>query len=145
MPSTTRAAADSPAGVPLPDRIRDFLAAARLATISTLDVDGSPHQAVVWYALDGDSLLINSRVERHWPRNLERDPRLSVAVYEDVRRFHWIGLKGSAEPIHRGDDATADIEAIAQRYGRDPSKYAGQARVTFRFTPERAYEYRPGE
>jgi len=125
----------------LPQGIRDFLAAPRFATISTINPDGSPHQAVVWYALDGDDLLVNSRVERRWPTNLARDPRFAAAVYEIERPYHWVGLTGRAEREHEGDDATNDIMAFARRYGRDPQKYVGQTRVTYRVRVTRTYEY----
>ena len=41
---------------PLPDRIRAFLDDERYATISTIDPDGTPRQAVIWYTLDGDEI-----------------------------------------------------------------------------------------
>jgi PPOX class probable F420-dependent enzyme len=125
----------------LPDPIRRFLEPPRFATISTLDADGTPHQAVIWYGLDGDDLLVNSRVERHWPRNLDRDPRLSIAVFDADRPYHCVMLKGRAERLHEGADAERDIQALARRYGRDPDHYAGQARVTYRIVVERAFEY----
>ena len=61
---------------------RAFLEApGRFATIATIDPDGSPLQAVVWYRLrDDGSILINSLVGRRWPSNLLRDPRMSVTV-----------------------------------------------------------------
>ena len=127
--------------IPLPDPVRRFLEEPRIATISTIDPDGAPHQAVVWYALDGDDLLINSRRERHWPANLGRDPRISIAVPEAERPYHWVGVKGAAELLHEGAAATADIQAMARRYGRDPQAYLGQDRVTFRVVVESTYEY----
>lgn len=133
---------DPTAPAPLPGNVRAFLAAPRFATIATLDADGSPHQAVVWYGLDGDSLLINSRRERHWPRNLARDPRISVAVYELERPTHWVGLKGRAELIRDGDAALEDIMAFARRYADgDPERFRGQDRVTFRVVAETTFEY----
>lgn len=131
MPTSTR----------LSQRIRAFLGAPRYATISTINPDGSPHQAIVWYALDRDDLLINSRVERHWPANLQRDPRLSIAVYEVERPFHWVGLSGRAELEHEGDEATEDVAALARRYGKDPHVYEGQNRITFRVRLDKTYEY----
>jgi PPOX class probable F420-dependent enzyme len=125
----------------LPDPIRAFLAEPRIATISTLNPDGSPHQAVVWYALDGDDLLINSRPHRHWPRNLARDGRISVAVPEAARPEHWVGVKGRAELLRDGPPATADIQALARRYGKDPEQYAGQERVTYRIAVLSTFEY----
>lgn len=136
------ASADRPS-TPLPDPIRAFLLEPRNATIATINPDGSPHQAVVWYALEGNDLLINSRPHRRWPRNLERDPRISVAVPDtDVdRQSHWVGVKGEAVKIRHGADATADIQALARRYGKDPGVYAGQERVTFRIVVRSTFEY----
>lgn len=121
--------------------VRAFLAAPRYATIATVGPDGAPHQAIVWYLVDGDDLTINSRPERLWPRNLGADPRISVAVYELEQPEHWFGLKGRAELLHEGAEATADIQALAHRYGEDPKKYAGQDRVSFRIRVERVFEY----
>ena len=30
-------------------------------TLATLTADGSPHQAVIWYGLQGDSILVKLR------------------------------------------------------------------------------------
>ena len=121
---------------------RAFLATPRFATIATVGLDGAPHQAVIWYMLDGDDLIINSRPERRWPRNLAADPRISIAIYELEQPEHWFGLKGRAELLHEGAEATADIQTLARRYGGDPGKYAGQARVSYRIRVERVFEYR---
>jgi PPOX class probable F420-dependent enzyme len=125
----------------LPPRIHDFLAAPRYASISTLDADRSPHQAIVWYGLEDGGLLINSRAERHWPRNLLQDPRISVAIQDWDVPNHWVGLKGRASLIHEGDAALADIMALARRYGKDPGQYSGQRRVSFLVRVERVFEY----
>jgi len=120
---------------------REFLAAPRFATIATVAPDGAPHQAVVWYLLDGDDLIINSRPERHWPRNLAANPHISVAIYEMERPEHWFGLKGRAEPLHEGAAATADIQAMARHHGKDPQTYAGQVRVSYRIRIASVFEY----
>ena len=125
----------------IPQAIREFLAAPRFATIATLGLDGSPHQAVVWYALDGDMLYLNSRRERKWPRNLERDGRINVAVHDHEELGHWVGLSGSAEVVRTGDGAIEDIQAMARRYGGDPAGFKGQDRITFAVRIDRTYEY----
>jgi len=125
----------------LPAPIRAFLEAPRYATLSTIASDGSPHQAPIWYAVEGDALLINSRRERHWPRNLLREPRLSIAVIDFDEPEHWVGVKGRAELLRDGDAATADIQAMARRYGKNPRAYAGQDRVTYRVVVDSTFEY----
>jgi PPOX class probable F420-dependent enzyme len=120
---------------------RAFLAAPRFATIATIGADGAPHQAVVWYLVDGDDLIINSRPERHWPRNLAADPRIALAVYEIEQPEHWFGLKGRAELLREGHEAIADIQAMARHHGKDPETYAGQDRVSYRIRFDSVFEY----
>ena len=132
MPTTTTV---------LPDEIRAFLESPRYATISTVNPDGSPHQAVIWYAVDGDDLLINSRRGRRWPTNLSLDPRTSIAIYEVEEPNHWVGLKGSAELVREGPAAVDDIMAMARRYGKDPQEYRGQDRVSYRVRIAKTFEY----
>ncbi|HEY8439274.1 MAG TPA: PPOX class F420-dependent oxidoreductase [Candidatus Limnocylindrales bacterium] len=132
----------SPAGPRLPDDIRAFLAAPRFATLATISPDGTPHQAVIWYAIDGDDLLINSRRERHWPRNLLQRPELSLAVQDEAEPNHWVGVKGRAELLRDGDAALADIQAMSRRYDDgDGAQFAGQDRVTYRVVVESTFEY----
>ncbi len=98
----------------LSESVREFLRADRFATIATLDPDGLPRQAVVWYRLDGDEIVINSRVGRRWPSNLLRDPRISIAVVD--ARYRWIGITGTARAITDQTTAQADIAEMARRY-----------------------------
>lgn len=137
MSTSTPATAST--GVPEP--IRAFLSAPRFATIATIGPDGSPHQAVVWYALDGDTLYINSRRERKWPQNLQRDGRINVAVHDHEKLGHWVGLRGRAEVARTGDAAIEDIQNMARRYGGDPAGFKGQERITFAVRIDRTYEY----
>ena len=111
------------ADVSFPERIRTFLAEPRFAAIATVDPDGSPHQALVWYLLKGDGL------------------RISVAVQDWSDPEHWIGLKGRAELLHQGDDALRDIMAMARRYRSNPDQYRGQDRVSFAVRATRLFEY----
>ena len=136
----------APAGVPaepstLPDRLRAYLAEPRYAAIGTIDADGAPFEAIVWYLPTDDGLVVNSRRERHWPRNLLRDPRISIAVQDWGDPDHWVGLRGTAEFLHDGEAAYDDIAAMARRYGGDPEKYRGQDRVSYRIRLERTFEY----
>ena len=108
-------AAGSPT-IALSPRIREFIAAPHYASLATTEPDGSPRQAVIWYLLDGDELVVNSRVGRRWPTNLLRDGRVYVAVFDETDPMHWVGLLGTAEPMRDQPRAQADIAAMAQRY-----------------------------
>ncbi len=128
--------------VSLPDSIRAFLVSGlHFATLATVDPDGAPRQAVIWYTLDGDELVINSRVGRRWPANLLRDPRMSLAVADATDGYRWVGLTGIAEPVTDQPTAQADIAAMARRYHADEpdeaeqlirERFQRQERITFR-------------
>jgi PPOX class probable F420-dependent enzyme len=126
---------------PIPATVRSFLDALNWAAIATVNEDGSPHQAMVWYLLQGDTVLVNSRRGRRWPTNLERDARVSLAIHDHDRPEHWVGLRGRGRLVRTGDAALADIESLARRYGDGSARFRGQERVTFEIRIERTFEY----
>jgi PPOX class probable F420-dependent enzyme len=105
--------------IALPPHIRDFLGAPHFGSVATVDADGSPRQAIIWYLLDGDELVVNSRVGRRWPTNVLRDPRVYMAVFDEADPLRWVGLLGAAEAIRDQPQAQADIAAMARRYHHD--------------------------
>jgi len=128
---------------PLPDRVRTFLAApGRFVTLATLDPDGSPRQAVIWYRLDPDGrITINSANGRRWPANLRRDPRCSLTVADPADGYSFVALVGRvAEVVDEQAIAQADISGLARRYHADDpaqadaviARFRTQHRVTFR-------------
>jgi len=134
----------------LPPRVREFLASGRhFATIATIDPDGAPRQAVIWYRMDGEDVIINSLVGRRWPSNLLRDPRINVAVADRDDGYRWVGITGTAEPIHDQATAQADIAAMAQHYdGDDPDdvarqirRFESQQRISFRVRAAASHDH----
>jgi PPOX class probable F420-dependent enzyme len=126
---------DAPAG--LTPAVRHYLdAPSRHATLATVGGDGTPHVSVIWFRLDGDTILINSRLGRRWPRELEADPRCAMTVvHPDIDIELYVAIQADAEVAATGADALADIQALARRYGGDPAKFEGQSRITFRLRP----------
>ena len=127
----------------LPERTRTFLTAPHFATIATLEPDGTPRQAVVWFTLDGDDLIINSAVGRRWPSNLVRDPRIAISITDRLDGYRWIGLSGSVAVIRDQATTQADIAAMARRYHADEpgraealisDRFQAQERISFRLT-----------
>jgi PPOX class probable F420-dependent enzyme len=134
----------------LSERVRAFLAANRFAAIATTDPDGSPRQAVIWYRLDGDEIVLNSLVGRRWPSNLARDPRISVAIGDGADGYRWVGLTGRVTIVDDQPTAQADIAEMARRYhADDPAKaerlirdrFETQARVSFRVSIDAVHDH----
>ena len=135
--------------IALPPRIRDFIAAPHFGSVATVDADGSPRQAIIWYLPDGDELVVNSRVGRRWPTNLLRDPRVYVAVFDEVDPLRWVGLLATADPVEEQAQAQADIAAMARRYHHDDTATAErkirdfeqQQRISFRIRVRAVHQH----
>ena len=135
---------------PAPERVRAFLDDIHFATIATIDPDGTPRQAVIWYTLDGDELVINSAVGRRWPANLLRDPRLSVSVTDRTDGYRWVGFSGRVTVVEDQATAQADIAGMARRYHADDpdeaetlirTRFERQTRISFRIPIADVYEH----
>jgi PPOX class probable F420-dependent enzyme len=125
--------------------VRRFLERRRFAVIATVNPDGSPQQAVVWYLVgnDGNTVIINSAEGRRWPSNLRRDPRISLAVEDGLE---WVSLNGTVEIVEDQARSQADIAAMARL--NDPpeiaertirNQFERQQRVSFRLRPDRIH------
>jgi PPOX class probable F420-dependent enzyme len=100
------------------DTARQVLDGKNFAVVATLDRDGSPHTSTVWYVRDGDTVLFSSAGHRAKIRNLERDPRVSLTVYDLANPYSAIDIRGTAE---LEVDAPRELPArLSQRYlGQD--------------------------
>jgi PPOX class probable F420-dependent enzyme len=116
-------------------------------TLATLATDGTPLQAVIWYGLRGDSIIVNSAAGRRWPTNLLRDPRYSFVVEHG---YDWVGVRGVAEALSDPDEAQGDIAAMARRYhASDPERaerlirdrFRRQERISFLLHPQAITEH----
>jgi PPOX class probable F420-dependent enzyme len=135
----------------LTDATREFLSTGRhYASIATVDPDGAPRQAVIWYRMDGDDLIINSLVGRRWPTNLLRDARISVAVIDRLDGERWVGVVGTAEPITDQPTAQADIAAMSRHYHADEpaeaerliaERFERQERISFRIRATAVHDH----
>jgi hypothetical protein len=117
--------------------VRRFLTTpVRFAIIATMGIDGTPHQAVVWYVLDDAGILINSLVGRRWPTDLQRDARIALTVVDpDLASERTVTIQAEAVVSATGPAAVGDIQGLALRYGSDPRSFEGLERVSFRLVP----------
>jgi hypothetical protein len=119
----------------LPHDVLAFLDAARHAVIATHGADGTIWQAVVWYAVGEDGILMNSLLGRRWSENLRHDPRLSMTVFDGE---DYAILRGRAFVADEPERAMAEARTLARRYGGDPDGHRGQHRLRIVFHPEHA-------
>ena len=128
-----------PTDLALSDAVRSFLEQPHFASVASIDDDGQPRTAVVWYRLEPDGrILLNSRTPRRWCENLKRDPRVALSVIDAADAYRWVGLTGVvAEVVDDVERARDDIVGLAHRYRPEGptaasiAMFRSQARVTF--------------
>ena len=80
----------------LSDAARKIIDAPNPAVLATVNPDGSPQTSVVWVRRDGNDLLISSAAGRRKDKNLARDPRVSMTVYDQADPLQYVEIRGLA-------------------------------------------------
>jgi len=128
----------------LSEKARAFLEEKRFAVLATINSDGSPQLTTMWYVLEGDEIVMNTKAGRVKERNIRRDPRIAVCFEEG---YSFITISGKVEIIDDVETAQADIERVATRYqGAEAAKkrmeeqFSKEQRVTLRLKCERVVD-----
>lgn len=110
------------------------------AALSTLMPDGQPQTQLMWLDADDDHLLINTDVGRQKFRNVERDPRVTVTVFDRDDPYRYVEARGRVVSTDSGPSARAHIDQLAQKYtGADYSKPIEGGRVVLRIAVDRVH------
>jgi PPOX class probable F420-dependent enzyme len=119
-------------------RSEELLRAKNFCNVSTLREDGSVQAAPVWVDVQDGRPVLNTAEGRTWPRNLQRDPRVTLTVQNMENPYEYVTIRGRvAERTHEGADE--HIDALAKKYmGVDeyPLRQPGEQRVIIRIDPE---------
>lgn len=119
------------------DATRTLLDGRNFATVATLNPDGGPQTSVVWLLRERDTVMFSSTTDRRKTRNLVRDPRISLTVFDTDNPYHSVEIRGLAEVTEDRDRAVQ--LAVSHKYlGQDPpDDPSGTARVAVRVIPHK--------
>jgi PPOX class probable F420-dependent enzyme len=108
-----------------------------IGLVATIRPDGTPQVTPVWVDWDGEHVLFNTAEGRAKPRNIRRDPRVTVAVVSCDDPYDRVSVTGRAEIEEEG--AVEHIDKLARKYtGRESfGVREGEKRLIVRVTPER--------
>ena len=123
------------------DELIALLRAPSTCYVTTLMPDGSPQLTQTWVDTDGEHILVNSVVGYQKHRNVERDPRVAVAVADPADPTRYITVRGRVTATTT-DGAAEQIEALAQKYLGGPYPWYGgrdQTRVTLTITVDKVH------
>ncbi len=118
--------------------VRELAQAANFAVLTVLLRSGAAMSHVMWVDADDDHVLINTEVHRAKFKAVERDPRVTVTIWERGDPYTYAEVRGRVVEIVRGPEAREHIDALSRKYrglNYDPSRIASE-RVILRIAPD---------
>jgi PPOX class probable F420-dependent enzyme len=76
------------------------------AALTTLLPDGHPQTQVMWVDADDDHLLINTEVHRQKFKNVERDPRVTLTIWDMEDPYRFVEVRGEVVGEVKGPEST---------------------------------------
>jgi len=110
--------------VKLPEDLLALLREPSTCYLATSMADGSPQLTQTWVDTDGEHVLINSVRGHLKVRNIERDPRVAVAISDPDKPVRYFQVRGRVRDVTT-DGAAEHIEKLAQRYLGGPYPWYG--------------------
>ena len=122
----------------LDTRARELAQAPNFATLSVILRSGRPMTHVMWVDADEDHILINTEAHRAKFRAIERDPRVTVTVWQRDDPYTYAEVRGQVVATTRGQEARDHIDSLSRKYrGKDYDDSAiTSERVILRIAPE---------
>jgi PPOX class probable F420-dependent enzyme len=108
----------------LPDPLLALLKKPALCYLATTMPAGSPQLTQTWVDTDGEHVLINSVMTHQKVRNIQRDPRVAVAVSDPESLRAFFQIRGHVIEVAT-DGAVEHIEKLSQKYNGGPYPWYG--------------------
>ncbi|MGP4113889.1 PPOX class F420-dependent oxidoreductase [Streptomyces sp. 4N509B] len=120
---------------------RELLDGKNFATVATLLASGAPQTSVVWLGREEDTVVFSTRADRQKARNLRRDPRVSVTLFDSANPYRSVEIRGRAE---LEEDQEKELgRRLSHKYlGEDPPPEPDDVvRLVVRVRPERVISF----
>jgi PPOX class probable F420-dependent enzyme len=118
--------------------VRQLAKGKNFAAFTTLLPDGRPMTHVMWVDCDDEHVLINTERHRQKARNVRRDPRVTVTVWDAADPYRYVEVRGEVVETVTGPEARRHIDELSVKYEGRP--YRGRIvseRVIWRVKPAR--------
>jgi len=118
--------------------VLELARAQNFAALTTLLPGGHPQTQVMWVDANEQHLLINTEVHRQKFRNVERDPRVTVTIWDKEDPYRFVEVRGEVVEKVKGQEARKHIDELSQKYrGRPYQTRIRSERVVLRIAPSR--------
>jgi len=122
----------------LDPRVREFATGPNFAAVTTILPSGHFQTQPIWVTADDDYIYLNTEIDRRKFRNVERDPRITVMIWDRDNPYRYVEVRGRVVETIRGEPARQMIDELSMKYNSRP--YPPQAirteRVILKIEPE---------
>ncbi|MET7420361.1 PPOX class F420-dependent oxidoreductase [Dactylosporangium sp. NPDC005555] len=121
--------------------LRELLDRRAFLVLSTINPDGAPQSSVIWAKHDAGDVVFSTIRGRRKTRNMERDPRVSICVYDPANPYRHVEVRGTVAMVEDGGPEL--IDELSRAYDGKPwtEKVPGVTRVVCRLTATRVVEH----
>lgn len=122
----------------IPEHYKDLFQKKAFCSLATLMPDGRPQVTPVWCDLDGSNIRINSAKGRVKDRNMRRNKKVAISIFDPDNPYRHLAVQGEVVDITE-QGADAHIDALAKKYlGKDkyPFRQPGEVRVIYKIRPD---------
>ena len=122
----------------LEPRIRNIAQAKNFAVLTVIPADGHPMTHVMWIDADDEHLLINTQLGRAKAAAMDRDPRVTVTIWEHANPYHYVEVRGRVVGSATGAEAAEHIDKLSAKYVGGPYTFGPKDnRIVYRVEPLR--------
>jgi PPOX class probable F420-dependent enzyme len=101
--------------VEIPTEFHGLLSSRAVAFVGTIGKHGEPQVTPIWFLWDGERVRLSLVDGRQKLRNLQRDPRISLAIIDPARPTYYLELRGRIDELTPDPDLGLE-RAIADKY-----------------------------
>jgi PPOX class probable F420-dependent enzyme len=118
--------------------IRQLAKGPNFAAVTTLLPSGHFQTQPIWVDADEESIYLNTEVDRTKFKNVERDPRITVMIWDRDNPYKYGEVRGRVVDTVRGEPARRMIDDLSRKYNGKPypAEAIGSERVILKVQPE---------
>jgi PPOX class probable F420-dependent enzyme len=122
----------------LEEGVRRLAKGRNYAALTTLLPDGQPMTHIMWVDCDDEHVLINTETHRQKARNIRRDPRVTVTIWDAADPYRYAEVRGEVVDTVAGPEAREHIDSLSMKYnGHEYRNQIQSERLLVRIKPVR--------
>ncbi|GHO46841.1 PPOX class F420-dependent oxidoreductase [Ktedonospora formicarum] len=115
-------------------KVQKILQSKQLAYLATLGNNGEPQNSPMWFLWDGEYLKFTHTTKRQKFRNIQRDPRVAIAITDPDNLYTQAEFRGIVD--HVEEDPNGEFfDTLAKHYD-STIRYPGDERVILYVKPQ---------